>query len=156
MIRRVLIVIVLMALSFAGGYLVERGRSADAQAKLAAASTQLSMAQATIQLYQLQGQLLTLIQETGSNNYGDAAARSTKFFDDVRAESTRTTEPDVKSALESVLNQRDAVTTALAKGDPKTHDQLLQLLATFRQVLGKTSSVPPPTAAGAAPPAATQ
>jgi type II secretory pathway pseudopilin PulG len=143
MLRRALIVILLMAISFGAGYLFERGRSKDAQAKFTAASAQLSAAQATIQLYQLQDQLLTLTQEAGNKNYGDAATLSTKFFDGLRVEADRTNQPNVKSTLESVLNQRDAVTTALAKGDPKANDLLLQLLATFRQILGKSAPAPP-------------
>jgi hypothetical protein len=147
MMRRVLIVIVLMAISFAAGYLFERGRLAEAQAGFTTASAQLSAAQATIQLYQLQDQLLALTQEAGNKNYGDAATLSTRFFDDVRAEAARTNQPGVKSALESVLNQRDAVTTALAKGDPKAYILLQQLLGTFRQILGNKGSAPPAAAA---------
>jgi predicted negative regulator of RcsB-dependent stress response len=136
MMRRILIVIVLMGLSFAGGYWWERAKWSAAEAKSQTLSAQVSQANATIGLYRLQDQLLTLVQDTGNKNYGDAATLSTKFFDNLSAELTQTTQPGLRSALESIQNQRDAVTAGLAKADPKVHDLLVQLLDSFRKILG--------------------
>jgi predicted negative regulator of RcsB-dependent stress response len=133
--RRVLIVVVLMGLSFVGGYWWQHAKWSAAEVKSQTLSTQVSQANATIGLYRLQDELLTLVQETGNNNYGQAAALSTKFFDDLRVAIARTTQPDLQSALESIQNQRDAVTAGLAKADPKVHDLLVQLLDNFRKIL---------------------
>jgi hypothetical protein len=135
MLRRIFVVIVLMALSLGGGYWYEHSRWAAAESKSEALSAQLAQDNGTIDLYRLQDQLLSLVQDTGNKNYGDAAALSTKFFDNLRAEASRSTQPEVASALLSIQNQRDAVTAGLAKADPKVHDLLVQLLDTFRQIL---------------------
>lgn len=135
--RLSLAVIVLMVISFVAGYWIEHRRAADAQRNAAAVSSELSNAKATIHLYQLQDQLLALSMQTASKNYGDAATLSTKFFDDLRQTATRTPQTDVKSELESVLDQRDAVTAALARGEPNAHELLVQLLDSFRQILTK-------------------
>jgi hypothetical protein len=134
-----IIVIVLMILAFLGGYWPQHSKLEEAEGRLAVSSAQLSNAESTVRLCQLQDQLLTLVQESANKNYGDAATLSTKFFNDLRAELMRTIQPDVKSALQSVLDQRDAITAGLAKGDPMVHDLLVQLLATFRQTLEKSN-----------------
>lgn len=94
--RLVVIVIVLMALSFTGGYWLQHRRLVEAQRESTAMSGQLSNAEATIHLYELQDQLLTVVEDAGNKNYGDAAALSTKFFDDLRGTATHAIQPDLK------------------------------------------------------------
>jgi hypothetical protein len=137
---RVLIEFVLIILAFGGGYWLEHSQYSAANSKAESASAQLASAEDTLDVYHLQDQVLTLVQDTTNKNYGDAATVSTKFFDDLSAEIGRTSDPGVKSALQPMLNQRDEVTAALAKGDPKAHDLFVQLLDSFRQVLAKLGS----------------
>lgn len=77
--------------------------------------------------------VITLIQETENKNYADASGLATKFFDGLRQEVANTPPSGLKSSLQSALSQRDAVTAALAKGDPKAHDLLEQMLVDFSQ-----------------------
>ncbi|MGH9735391.1 MAG: hypothetical protein ACRD8A_12480 [Candidatus Acidiferrales bacterium] len=140
MLRRILIVIVLMGLSFGGGYWYAHAQWSAAKAKSSALSTQLAQANVKIALYRLQDQLLTLVQETANQNYGDASAVSTKFFDDLLTEIAQTTDPSLRSPLQSIQNQRDAVTAGLAKADPKVHELLVQLLENFGKILDQAGS----------------
>jgi hypothetical protein len=138
--RTALIVFLLMALSFGGGFWWEHEKMVAVQDKLDVATAQLAVSESAVRLCRLQDQLLTLVQETAEKNYGDAATLSTKFFNALGDEVARATQPNVKSAMQSILAQRDQVTAALAKGDPASHDMFVQMSATFRQVLGNTGA----------------
>jgi hypothetical protein len=144
--RIAILFVVLMALSFGGGYWLEHEKFEEAQAQVITTAAQLTDAQNTLRFCRLQGQLLTLVDDTGNKNYGDAAVLSTKFFDDLRDDASITAPPNVKSALQSMLGQRDAVTADLAKGDPAVHDLLVQMSAQLRHVLD-TASAPAPASA---------
>ncbi len=143
MLRRIAIVIVLMGASFGGGYWYEHAQYSAAEKRANALSAQLSEANATVALYHLQEELFTLVQDTANQNYGNAAALSTKFFDDVRAQIAQTRDPNIRSALQSIQDQRDAVTAGLAKADPKVHDLLAHLLDNFRTILAQAHSGQP-------------
>lgn len=62
-----------------------------------------------------------LYVEASQKNYGLAAQRASKFFNDIAE----------KPAYRDILSRRDAVTTGLAKGDPAV---LMELEAILRQV----------------------
>lgn len=129
------VVVVLIALAYLAGYWPERTKLREAQSKLDQVSSQLTSAQQTVRLYRLQDQILTLVHETASQNYGNAMTLSTKFFDGVREEISQVQQPALKASLQSILAQRDAVTTALAKGDPAVHDMLQQAASNLHQIV---------------------
>ncbi|MDE3169125.1 MAG: hypothetical protein KGL75_03200 [Acidobacteriota bacterium] len=140
--RYFFIVVVLMALSFGGGFWWEHGRAASVQQKLNAASEQLAQANSTLAQCRLQDHLLTLVEDTANKNYGEAAALSTKFFNDVNDEIPRVNQPNVKFALQSILAQRDQATGELAKGDPAAHDLFVQMSMSFHQATESAQSTP--------------
>lgn len=133
--RYFFVVLVLMALSFGGGFWWEHGRARSAEKKLGIATSQLIHATTTARLSALEDQLLTLLEDTADKNYGDAAAVSTKFFDAVSGELAQAHEPYVKSAMQSILAQRDQVTSELAKGDPAAHDAFVQMSTTLHHAV---------------------
>jgi hypothetical protein len=133
--RFVLIVLVLMGLSFGGGFWWEYTRTNGVRGRLQAADAQLTTDQYKISLCQLQQQLLTLVDDTAAKNYGDAATVSTKFFNDLNAVEPKATEPQTKSVMQSISSQRDEVTADLAKADPASHDLVVQMSSTFHQAL---------------------
>jgi hypothetical protein len=133
--RYLLITLILMALSFGGGFWWEHGKMEAAQHKLDAANSQLKQTTAAVRLCALQDQMLTMLEDTANKNYGDAAAVSTKFFDAIPAEISQANQPYVKSALQSILAQRDQLTGELAKADPAAHDLLAQISATLHHAV---------------------
>lgn len=135
-------VLVLLAIAFGGGFWWEHQRTASVQEKLDAASAQLAQASSSLSLYRLQDQLLTLVGDTASKNYGDAASVSTSFFDNVNDELSRAGQSAVKSALQSILAQRDQVTAQLAKGDPASHDSFVQMSVALHQAMQAPPSAP--------------
>jgi hypothetical protein len=133
--RYFFIVLVLMALSFGGGFWWEHEKVESAQEKLTTANAQLAQAGAAVRLCRLEDQLLTLVEDTANKNYGNAAAVSTKFFDGLNGEASLATPPYVKSAIQSLLAQRDQVTAELANGDPAAHDVFVQMSATLHHAV---------------------
>ena len=133
--RYVFIVLVLMALSFGGGFWWDHGRAESAQGKLDSANAQLAKASDDLRLCRLQDELLTLVEDTANKNYGDAATASTQFFNQLSAEIALTNQPAVKSAMQSILGQRDQVTAEIAKADPASHDIFVQMSATLHHAL---------------------
>jgi len=133
--RFVFIVLVLMGLSFGGGFWWEYNRTNGVRGKLQAADAELATDQYTISLCQLQQQLLTLVDDTAAKNYGDAATLSTKFFNQLNAVAPDATQPQMKSAMQAILAQRDQATAELAKADPASHDLFVQMSDNFHQAL---------------------
>jgi hypothetical protein len=133
--RYFFILIVLMALSFGGGFWWEHSRAGSVQDKLDSANAQLAKANDDVRLCRLQDELRTLVEDTANKNYGDAATASTQFFNQLSDEIAQTNQPAVKSAMQSILGQRDQVTAAIAKADPASHDTLVQMSATLHHAL---------------------
>jgi hypothetical protein len=154
--RIALIVFLLMALSFGGGFWWEHGKMEAVQNKLDVATAQLTASESAVRLCRLQDQLLILVQTTGAKNYGDAATLSTKFFNALSDEVARATQPNIKSAMQSILAQRDQVTAELAKGDPASHDLFVQMSTTFRQVFADNGAAGAPSVPAAPTAPATQ
>jgi hypothetical protein len=127
--------LVLMTLSFGGGFWWEHGKLESVQGKLDAATAQLAQANAAVRLGRLQDQLLSLVDDTANRNYGDAAALSTKFFNQLAGEMSSVAQPQMKSAMQSILAQRDQVTAELAKGDPASHDRFVQMSSAFHRAM---------------------
>jgi hypothetical protein len=133
--RYFLIVIVLMALSFGGGFWWEHNRAGSVQSQLDSANAQLAKANDDVRLCRLQDELQKVVEDTANKNYGDAATASTQFFNHLSAEVALTSQPAVKSAMQSILAQRDKVTAQIAKADPASHDTLVQMSAAWHQAI---------------------
>ncbi len=119
--------LLLLAVAYLAGYWPQHRNFREAQDNFNAVSARLADAESRIRLCKLQNDLIALVRKTAEKNYGEAQAFSTKFFDKVVAEARQTEDQKLKSSLESILQSRDAVTAALAKGDSSARDLLLPL-----------------------------
>jgi hypothetical protein len=84
----------------------------------------------------LLGEVLNIREAVGSLNYGNAQQLSSAFYDSVRAEASITPVAAFKTALEAVLQVRDEVTAALARGDQAALEPLRRSELQLRKVLG--------------------
>lgn len=145
-----IVLVVLLSAAYVAGYWYQFQRSREAQenltADLKAASLQLAGAESRIRLCKLQNDLIALAYKTADKNYGDALSVSSRFFDQVLAEATRTENQKWKSSLESILQKRDAVTAALAKGEPSALELLLPMEKTLHQLVEAGGSETQPAA----------
>lgn len=149
--RAMLIIgIVLIGAAYLGGFWPQYQKAQQARRQLTSVTEELNQAQGKLDLCRLQVRLLALIGKTSVKDYGQASALSTQFFNGVRREEGRQSEPGVKSALQSILSQRDTVTSDLAKGDASALGVLNTLEGTMfnivQQSLGVASASAPPAA----------
>ena len=124
--RRAVVIIglLLIVAAYVFGFWPQYQDARQARMELQSVTRQLNQARAELGLCVLQQRLLAVIQQASAKNYGDAATLSTQFFNQASEESQRQIDPSVKAKLSSILKQRDAVTSDLAKADPASLDAL--------------------------------
>jgi site-specific recombinase len=133
----IIIGIVLIGIAYVLGFWPQYQKAQESRRQVQQMTAELVGAQAQVRLYQLQNSLIAVVRQANQKNYGQASTLSTKFFDEARAEAERQSDPKVKAALQSILQQRDAVTAALAKGDPSALGLLEPLDTTMFQIVNE-------------------
>jgi hypothetical protein len=150
LLKLLLLGVVALAVAYGAGWWPERKRAAAIEAEKAQLQGQLQAAEAKVRAGQLLGELLTIKETVQDLNYGQARGLSSPFFDHVRAETARATDPATRQALESIQILRDPVTIALTQGDAAALGHLREAERRLRVALG----YPAPPAVTAAPSAA--
>ena len=140
--KRLLAIVVVVALAYLAGFWPQHRRLTDAQAQNLALEGRLAAAEGRVRLAEVLGQLLRLSDAIADKNYGEAATLSSSLFDAVRVEASRAERPDVRGTLEGILNTRDRVTTAIAGTDPSLATVLKEQERTLRRALGYPVSGP--------------
>jgi hypothetical protein len=130
------LVIVLAGLAYLVGYWPEHQRRQALEGQVTSLQVQLAEAQARVRLGGLLGQLLAAEDAVSAQNYGQAQVLSSKLFDAVRAEATRTAAGSFKDALEKIAGMRDQVTASLTRGDPQALTLLRDAETLVRDALG--------------------
>jgi len=138
----VIIGIVLILIAYVFGYWPQHKAAQQAQEQLKIVSARLDEAQSQMYLCRLHIHLLAVIRQTEQKNFGTASTLASSFFDEVRDHVAGTKDASVKSALQSILQQRDAVTAALAKGDPASLSLLQPLENTMFSLVDKVYGGP--------------
>jgi hypothetical protein len=152
---RILLVVVSVGLigAYGAGYWRERQQRRVAEADAERLRSDLDAATAKLLVGNLLGRALTLKEIAESQNYAQARELSSSFFDDVRVESMAVPNGALREGLSQTLAKRDAVTAALAKGDPVVVGDLHAIELQLRQALGyPTPPARPAPAATAATP----
>ena len=97
----VILVIVFTGLAYLVGYWPEHQGRKALEGQVASLQVELAEAQARVRLGGLLGQILAAEDAVFAQNYGQAQALSSKFFDAVRAEATRTAASSLASRSRS-------------------------------------------------------
>lgn len=134
------IAIVVLVVVYFIGYWPARQQRVAAEARVATAESALAAAEQRVRIGELLGQLLTVKDLARRQDYGQALQQSTTFFDRLRTE-TSAAAGALQQGLSEVLAERDAVTAALAKGDPAVLDAIERSEHRLRRTLGY--STPP-------------
>jgi hypothetical protein len=137
------LVVLLVAAAFVVGYWPQHRELGQAQAdavearrQLAETRSQLAAAEVKARLGRLFGQYLALQDAVASGNYGEAQALSSPFFDAVREEVTKGSDPAARTALDAILGRRDTVTAGLARGEGSVREALVPIERELRRALG--------------------
>jgi hypothetical protein len=132
--------LILLVAAYVAGYWPQHQQLSVAEQKMAQAQQQLASAQAIARICSLENDLLALLGQTESQNYGEASNLSKAFFDNLRREVDRDQNASYRQDLENILSGRDAVTAGLARADSSTASMLRQDLAQMQQLLQKLAS----------------
>lgn len=135
---RVLLVlgVVLIGGAYLAGFWPERQRLAAARAEAQALQQRVAESEARVRLAEVLGTLLAVSDSVDAQNYGDAAARASAYFDRVTAEAQAATDPATRAVLEGARQTRDTVTAALARAEPTVRETLRQQQLAIRRALG--------------------
>jgi hypothetical protein len=153
------LVVLVGAGAFAGGYWPQRQarvraerEAAEARRQLAETRADLARAEARDRRGRLLGRLLALQDAVASGNFGEAQALSTPFFDGVRDEAASEPDAKVRASLDAILARRDAVTAGLARGEASVREALVPMGMELRRSLDYP--VPSPASPAVAAPEA--
>ena len=130
-----LVVLVLIIAAYVIGYWPEHKELGATQQVCDAVKKQLASTESVGRLARLENELLVLIEQIESQNYGEAQKQSATFFDDVRKEIDQDKGAPYVSKLETILARRDAVTAGLAKAEAPTITTLKQSLTEMRELI---------------------
>jgi hypothetical protein len=135
--KKLLIILVLLVVggAYIAGYWPQHLRVVAAQENSSQLTQQLAGAQSLVRICHIENELLTVIEQTESQNYGEAQNLSGRLFDDLRTEADQVANPSYKQSLEAILGRRDAVTSGLARADAGTLVVLRQSLKELRQLM---------------------
>jgi hypothetical protein len=130
-----LVIVLLIGTAYLIGYWPEHQKSAAVEQENVQLKNQLASAESLGRIARLENELLLLIEQTESQNYGEAQKLSNIYFDDVRKEIDRNKSAPYVPKLEAILARRDAVTAGLAKAEAATVGQLRQSLTEMRELI---------------------
>ncbi len=105
---------------------------------------QLTRTQLQHKLARLHGTLGLVMYEANRNNFANAAADATQFFDGLRAALSNKRLPEIanRAELESILAERDAISSDVARADAGVKAKLSDLYVRFDQAISLADDVP--------------
>lgn len=138
--------VILLLAAYLVGFLTQHSKVRQLEGKLSSARQEAASTQARLQLAQLRDSGAMLYLQASLNRFDSAQEYSTPFFDQATQLAYKTTDPELKKRLESILSLRDKVTAGLARKDPGVVANLQSLLINT-QALG----LPPGQGSGPRP-----
>jgi hypothetical protein len=121
--------LLLVVVGFVVGMLAQYSTNRQLERDLLSTRQQLATYQGSSQLWQLRDSAALLALEAARSNYGTAGEYSTRFFDQVRDLASHTSDANLKSGLQEILNTRDKITAGIAKQDPAVVSEIETLVA---------------------------
>ena len=140
-------VLVVIGVAYVAGHWPERARRVALEFENTSLRTQLEDAETRVRVARVLGELMYVSEAVAARNYGQAQTLSSGFFDRALNEAGRTTDTDFRTTLDGILQNRDAVTGALARGDQAALATLHQSQRRLREALGYPVATPEPPAA---------
>jgi hypothetical protein len=127
--KKALFFIVLLIAAYLAGYWPQRGLKDD-----------LAAAKSVVHAGRLQNELMDILDQIQSQNYGTAQQIAGQFFNDLHNQINDPANAPYRQNLQAILDRRDAVISALAKADGSIASTLRQDLAQVHQIQEKLAS----------------
>ena len=135
--KKIIVVVVLLVVAFAAGFLPQYAKGKRLEKELGVARQESNLAE----LRDLAG--LVYLQ-AGQKDYGLAGGTSARFFNRTREVANQTPDSSGRKPLEDLLNLRDQITGELARGDPGVLNDLQNLFVKTRQATAASASARQP------------
>lgn len=136
MMARTLAHVIAVGIIFLAGYLPgsSRARRASEESRQAAqrleeTENELAKTRFDLDVARLRGSLGEVLHQANANNFGVAAERATRFFDELRAAVNSPQLPPAterRGVLEGILARRDEISADLARADPAVKAKLAE------------------------------
>ncbi len=120
--------VLIVAVAFLAGFLIQYVRASNLDRKLEAARSELNACQRRNDVAALRDLMGLTYLEVNRKNYGLAQQHASRFFDRVRAVRAGV-EPAVQTVLDQALAERDAIVAGLARGDAAVLDRVQKVYA---------------------------
>jgi hypothetical protein len=127
--NKLLFGLILLVIGFIGGFVVQYSSGQQLKRDLKTANEQLAACKTSSQLWQVRDTAALLGLEIARSNYGTASDYSTRFFDEARQLASQTSDPNLQSTLQDILNSRDRITAGIARQDPAVLSEIPALVA---------------------------
>jgi hypothetical protein len=131
--RRLIIGGAILVAAFLVGFVPQYREAGRLRGELGAARQEIDSLQWKIRLAGLRDLIGLVYMEANQKNYGLARQHLTQFFARTQELAGEATDADLKSLLESALQQRDDITAGLAKGEGAARDQVEKLYKTIHE-----------------------
>jgi hypothetical protein len=131
-----LFLLLALAAAYGLGAWPERNRALAAEAEVARLTEEVAGLDAQVRLGRVLGDALRLSDALVVQNYGEAAALSSGYFDRLRDEAAMTSPGDVRDTLTTLLRTRDQVTSAIARAEPSAAQTIRAQELAIRTLLG--------------------
>lgn len=127
--KKALFFVLLLAVAYVAGYWPQRGLK-----------DRLQTAQSAVKFCRLENELMSMLDQTQSQNYGTAQQIAGQFFDDLHNQMSDPALADYRQSLQTIAGHRDTVISALAKADGSIAGSLRQDLDQVRQIQEKLAA----------------
>jgi len=123
----VLLWLIVLLGAFLIGFVPQYQQKRQARADLAAANEKLSSIHTELKMAELRDLSGRMLVQVLLRNYGLAQDLASQYFNKLREAADQAHDPRAKNKLQDLLAMRDAITAALAQGDPTTSSEIQTL-----------------------------
>lgn len=127
--KKALLFILLLAVAYIAGYWPQRGLK-----------DRLETAKSTVEACRLENELMNMLDQIQSQNYGTAQQIAGQFFNDLHSQIDDPGLAEYRQNLQAILGRRDEIIAALAKADGSIAGSLRQNLDQIRQMQQKLAA----------------
>jgi hypothetical protein len=127
--KKALIFVLLLGVAYVAGYWPQRGLK-----------DRLETAKSAVQVCRLENELMSMLDQIQSQNYGTAQQIAAQFFNDLHGQIDNPAIAEYRQNLQAVAARRDEVISALAKADGSIANSLRQNLVEIRQIQEKLAA----------------
>jgi hypothetical protein len=124
---------ILVLAAFLLGFIPQYQKASQLQSELVARDQRINQLQREAKLSRARDLAGLLYLELTRKNYGIAGQHASALFTHLREMLSDTTDPSLKTAIENIAGQRDAITASIAKADPSVETVARDILERMHQ-----------------------